>query len=384
VELARGTVGDRAWATTLATLARRTATGQLTLVANDGKNYAIALSRGMVVSARSPLAADSVARIALTSRLASQAHVAELTKRLAATPSNDEVDVLAALARMTPQQITRLRSEVILRRAARTFAIEDGEYLFEDQSCLPVHGCEVDIRAVVYQGIRRHVSEARLDSELREHGGARFVLEPGAGDELHLYGFCDGEWPILAALREGANLPELEARHRDVDPRTMRAAIHALVACGTVRTLVVGRTPTPPTISRTKTNPELAAEAAERAERALKVDRPETAVVELERACKLVPFDVDYRAMYGWALFCAADDKRSVAVFARQVLEQAVHKSRKPHDARFYLGRVERMLGREQEALGHFHAVLLMQPNHREASAEIRVLQARRSRALVS
>jgi hypothetical protein len=384
VELARGTVGDRPWATTLATLARRTASGQLTLVAADGKRYAIALSRGMVVAARSPLVADSVARIALTSHLASQAHVAELMKRVAAVPSNDEVDVLAALARMSPSQVTRLRTEVILRRAARTFAIERGEFMFEDQSCLPVHGCEVDIRAVVYQGIRQHVSEPRLDSELRELGGGRFVLEPGAGDELHRYGFCDGEWPILAALREGANLPELEGRYRDIDPRTMRAAIHALVACGTVRVLAVGRTPTPPTLSRTKTNPELAAEAAERAERALKLDRPEAAVVELERACKLVPADVDYRAMYGWALFCAADDKRAIAVFARQVLEQAVHKSRKPYDARFYLGRVERMLGREQEALGHFHAVLLMQPNHREASAEIRVLQARRDRAHVS
>lgn len=42
-----------------------------------------------------------------------------------------------------------------------------------------------------------------------------------------------------------------------------------------------------------------------------------------------------------------------------------------------YLGRVERILGRHQEALGHFHAVLLMQPNHRDASQEIRLLQRR-------
>lgn len=384
MELARGTVGARPWATTLATLARRTATGQLTLVAADRKRYAIAFSRGMIVAARSPLAADSVARIALTSRLASQADVAELTQRVAAVPSNDEVDVLAVLARMAPPQVTRLRTEVILRRAARTFAVEDGEYIFEDQSCLPVHGCEVDICAVVYRGIRQHLSEERLDAELRGLGGGHFVLEPGAGDELHRYGFCDGEWPLLAALRDGATLPELEARHREIDPRTMRAAIHALAACGAVRVLAIGRTPTPPNIPRTKTNPELAAEAAERAERALKLDRPETAVLELERACKLDPADVDYRAMYGWALFCAADDKRSVAELARTALEHAVHASRKPHEARFYLGRVERMLGREQEALGHFHAVLMLQPNHREASAEIRVLQARRSRMQLS
>jgi len=134
VELARGTVGSRPWATTLATFARRASTGQLTLLAADGKRYAVAFSRGLIVAARSPLAADTVARIALTSRLASQAHVTELTKRLTAVPSNDEVDVLAVLARMSPLQVVRLRCEVIRRRAARTFAVEEGEYIFEDQS----------------------------------------------------------------------------------------------------------------------------------------------------------------------------------------------------------------------------------------------------------
>ena len=35
------------------------------------------------------------------------------------------------------------------------------------------------------------------------------------------------------------------------------------------------------------------------------------------------------------------------------------------------------MLGHDREALHHFHAVLMMQPNHRDASAEVRVLEAR-------
>jgi len=377
VELARGTVGERPWALTLATLARRGFTGQLSLHASDGTRYAMAFDRGLVVAARSPLVADSVARIALTGHFASSAKIAELTKRLAATPSRDEVDVLAALAKLAAPQVAKLRAEVVLKRAARTFAVEAGEYLLEDRGCLPVHGTQVDIRSVVYQGIRMHVNEARLDSDLRTLGGTRFVLEHEASSELHHFGFCDGEWPILAALRTGASLAELENQHRDLDPRTTRAAIFALVACGTARVLAAGRTPTPPSMPRTKTNPELAAEAAERATRALEIDRPEAAVVELQRACRLVPDHVDYGALLGWALFCAADDKRAMAPRTRLLIERALEKTKRPSDLRFYLGRVERILGRHEAALGHFHAVLLMDPNHRDASAEIRLLQRR-------
>jgi len=377
VELARGTVGDRAWAITLATLARRGFSGQLTLHVPDGKRFAFAFERGFVVAARSPLAADSVARIALTGHFASAAHVAELTRRLAAMPSRDEVDVLAALAQLSPPQVAKLRVEVILRRAAHTFALDAGEYLLEDRSCLPAHGCPVDVRAVVYQGVRMHLSEAKLEDELRTLGGTRFVLEPQAAGELHRFGFCDGEWPILAALREGASFAELEARHRDLDPRTMRAAVYSLVVCGTARVLAMGRTPTPPSVPRTKTNPELAAEAAERATRALEQDKPEAAVIELQRAVRLVPQEADYSALLGWALFCAADDKREVAPRTKLLIERALEKSQRPSDLRFYLGRVERILGRHKEALGHFHAVLLMKPDHRDASAEIRLLQRR-------
>lgn len=377
MELARGTVGDHAWSITLATLARRGFSGQLTLQAADGTRFVLAFERGAVVAARSPLAADSVARIALTGHFASAAHVAELTKRLAATPSRDEVDVLAAIMKMSPPQVAKLRAEVILRRAAHTFAIESGEYLVEDRSCLRAFGCAVDIRAIVYQGIRMHLAETRLEDELRRLGGTRFVLEAGAAAELHEFGFCDGEWPILAALREGASFAELEMHHRDLDPRTTRAAVYALVVCGTARVVATGRTPTPPSVPRTKTNPELAAEAAERAARALQVDKPETAVVELQRACRLVPQDLDYGALLGWALFCAADDKPAMAPRTRFLIERALEKSQRVPDLRFYLGRVERMLGRHKEALGHFHAVLLMNPAHRDASAEIRLLQRR-------
>jgi hypothetical protein len=45
VELARGTVGEPSWAITLATLARRGFSGQLTLFAPDQKRFAIAFNK---------------------------------------------------------------------------------------------------------------------------------------------------------------------------------------------------------------------------------------------------------------------------------------------------------------------------------------------------
>jgi hypothetical protein len=334
--------------------------------------------------------------------MASQ-HVAELARRHRLAPVRDEAELLGDIARLTQPQLQRLRIDVTIRRAARTFAVEAGQYILEDKACLLVCGSDVDVRAVIYHGIRRHMTDLRLRDELRQLGGTIFVLEPHAGAELHRFGFGEAEWPLLAALRDPCSLPELEAQLREIDPRTMQAAIYALVACGTARVLSAGRTPTPPrlgraptppniartlspmagrtptqpAIARTKTNPELAAEAAERATRALEHDKPEDAVVELKMAVELVPNDVDYTALLGWALFCAADDKRSIAPLARKALESAIHRSEKPHVARFYLGRIERMLGRDREALGHFHAVLVAQPDHRDASAEVRVIEAR-------
>ena len=441
MQLARGNLTDRPWALTLATIVRRGVTGEVTLV-SDHKEYAIAFERGVIIAARSPVTTDGAVRVALTSHLISPSQVSGLNRRMTANPGADEVDLLGEVARLSPAQLDKLRTEVTTRRAARTFAPEHGDFVITDTISLPASACAVDIRAVVYYGVRMHMSDARLSNELRTLGGTHFVLSDNATADLPKFNFCDGEEPLLDALREGVSIPELEARHRDLDPRTMRAAIYALVACGAVHVIATSRPSTPPatiprtqtaTIDRpaapppappirapivartpaaprgrrssnappyvalargtndsvhspepTKSNPELAAEAAERASRALAADKPEVAVLDLKKAVELVPNNVDYNALLGWALFCAADDKAAVAAESRKLLEKAVYKSQRPEVAQFYLGRVERMLGRDKEALRHFQAVLDAQPNHRDASAEVRVLEARLKRLGIS
>jgi hypothetical protein len=156
---------------------------------------------------------------------------------------------------------------------------------------------------------------------------------------------------------------------------TKRAAYVAMLSGGTSAARPIDTT------SRTRTADDIpatpAGEAFRRGESLLRRDEPAEAVIELGRACALDPTNVDYHAMLGWAQFCAARDKAAIAPETRKALDKAVRVSAKPVQARFLLGRVERMLGRDREALRHFHEVLALQDPHPDASAEIRMIEAR-------
>jgi hypothetical protein len=148
-ELARGRVADRPWGKTLGTLALRGLTGQLNLFA-DGRAYSIGFHQGVIVGAASPLPNDNAVRIALTGGLVSSTQVNELSRRLAAAAGRDEVDVIAELTRLPADQAQRLRRRVVAQRAARTFSIENGEFVVEDRITVPVvPGSELDIRSIV-------------------------------------------------------------------------------------------------------------------------------------------------------------------------------------------------------------------------------------------
>jgi len=133
----------------------------------------------------------------------------------------------------------------------------------------------------------------------------------------------------------------------------------------------------PPAHARVVDRKALAADAFQRGQQALRADQLASAVAELTRAAELAPYEVDYGALLGWAKFCASSDKPGAAVDTRKALERAIHRSSKPEVARLYLGRVERMLGRDQLALHHFREVLELVPSHVEAKSEIRVIESR-------
>jgi len=227
-ELARGSVADRPWGRTFATLGLRGVTGQLTLVA-DGKRFLVAFEYGAVVAAVSPLASDAAVRVALTSHLVSSSQVPEISRRQAAAPERDEIDLIAELARLGPDHAQRLRRRVIAQRAARTFSINHGEFIVTDHTELPIlPGCELDVRAVIYMGARTNLSEQRLSTEL-DQLGSRFRLRPELDDDLPQFGFTDLEQPVVERLRDGGSVAEIEGFATSfVDGRTVRAVIYAL------------------------------------------------------------------------------------------------------------------------------------------------------------
>jgi tetratricopeptide (TPR) repeat protein len=120
-----------------------------------------------------------------------------------------------------------------------------------------------------------------------------------------------------------------------------------------------------------------AEEAFRRGEMALRREQLDQALVEFTTAVELRNNEPEYQAMLAWTRFAASSDKQSIAQETRQKLLRAADHSDHSPAARFYLGRVERILGREREALSHFQEVLRIKPNHAEASSEIRVLEAR-------
>jgi curved DNA-binding protein CbpA len=99
-------------------------------------------------------------------------------------------------------------------------------------------------------------------------------------------------------------------------------------------------------------------EAFRQGEMALRRDQITQAVAAFQNAVDLAPNESEYQAMLAWALFAAATDKPAVAVATRKALIKAAEANTMSPTARFYLGRVERMLGREKEALACFQEVL--------------------------
>lgn len=245
-ELARGTVLDRPWGRSLSTLAMRGLTGQVN-VHDHGKVYQIGFHGGIVVGAHSPLGSDAAVRVALTGGLISSTQVADIVRRQAANPGRDEIELIAELARLAPDQAMRLRRRVIAQRASRSFALDHGEFIVEDRITVPIiRGSELDIRSVVYLGARQFLSEGRLNGEIGQFG-AWFQLRPEAVGDVPQFGFGEDEQPVLDALKHGANLTEIETP--DIEQRMARAVIYSLVCCGLCHAEPVARAPSyrPPT-----------------------------------------------------------------------------------------------------------------------------------------
>lgn len=237
MDAGRGTIGDKPWGAILGALGASQRTAEIVVRATDAKTYRIRLDRGVVVAASSPLAVDAIARVALTNRLIAAIQVKEITRRLEAAPERDEIEVLAEVAGLDARTAHELRLRALTQRAARTFAVDQGEFTIADCEPMPSERARVPIQAVVFVGARLNLSEDRLRFGLRQFA-ARFVLRPKVSAHvLSRFQLTPKEHALLDALRVPTSLAELEASHREIDPRGIQAVVYALASCGALAEL---------------------------------------------------------------------------------------------------------------------------------------------------
>lgn len=238
MDVVRGTIGEKPWGLTLGGLGAAQRTAEVVLRGVDGKEYRIRFDRGVVVGASSPLVVDSIARLALTNQFIAAVQVNEIKRCLAAAPPElDEIDVLAAAARFDPEMTQKLRLRALAQRAARTFVVDQGEFTITDCEPMPSASARVAVQAVVFLGARMNLSEDRLRFGLRQFG-SRFVLKPKVSTViLSRYQFTPKERVLVDALRSPTSLAELEASHREIDPRGIQAVVYALASCSALAEL---------------------------------------------------------------------------------------------------------------------------------------------------
>ncbi|HUQ03433.1 MAG TPA: DnaJ domain-containing protein [Kofleriaceae bacterium] len=113
-------------------------------------------------------------------------------------------------------------------------------------------------------------------------------------------------------------------------------------------------------------------------EMALRRQQLEIAVREFQKALELNPEESDHHAMLGWALYVAAPNKTAVVPSSRGHLLAAIDRNKKNPMPHLYLGRIARMENNLAEAEKHLMRALELAPNHTEATAELRAVQAAR------
>lgn len=315
--LASGMVRDRPLGALLYALCAQGFSGRI-VFADAGRQYWIEISRGAIVDAFSPDAADSLAKLAIKTGLATKTQITSFLAARKARPDVGEADALAEAANLDAAHVQQLRRLQIAQAAARTFSLENASFRCEAAPVAARDGV-ITVEWVVFQGLRRYYSKERLLRELAPLSGKTIHLGGRSTEELAPFAFTHEEDSILQALRTPSTVREL-AQSTGSDHQHLLAVIYALWATGNlvqegestapepaVTTTAAAPAPAPAPTPAQPTAPAAEGNARIKVRRARKTSAAEIEATIRDRLAAL-DADIDHFALLGVAQGCSSDE----------------------------------------------------------------------------
>lgn len=187
---------------------------------------------GRVVWAQSSLAADAPARLAVHAGAISAADGDRL-----ATASLDEV---AAAAGLAGERAEALRQRLAAHAAMRLFAVEGASPATQPGAEAPGKVVPIDVRWLIYRGVRACFTESRITRQLGTAAGHPFSLTPGA--RLEVFRFAAAETQLVARLSGGdATIDDLCRAVPALSRQQVWAVLYALWVTGAAVSSPSGR-----------------------------------------------------------------------------------------------------------------------------------------------
>ncbi len=235
MKVASGSVADRPFARTVFSLASKRFTGDLVML-HKRRETKVVWANGQIVAAESSSAADGLGRQALTHGFVNSSILGIFVQKLAENPEQDRVALLSELGNLTPEQGVTLKHHVLVRSASRIFALEGATFEIDNEPSMATDPDlpALDVRWLIYFGLRTHYSIERLTSELAVLGERQISLSEESIPALAAFGFGEYEEHVLARLR-ARPMTLADLLSSGLDAHITNCVVYSLVACGYVQ-----------------------------------------------------------------------------------------------------------------------------------------------------
>jgi len=207
-----GSLADSGLPQLIHTLYTLKATGLLQ-VENSGLKKVVYFEQGYPVFIRSNLVRECLGQMLFNSGLINQQQLDDSLQQVKQT-GRQQGTVLMEMGLLTPHQLRdELRTQVI-EKLLESFAWPAGEYRFQHGKSLKQELTRIDISpaALIYQGIRRHFTQARLEKFLQPHRRRYLVQTENPHYRYQEMGFEERDRKIFALCRGELTLDQILER----------------------------------------------------------------------------------------------------------------------------------------------------------------------------